>query len=415
MAFINTDDTYIYYQYIIKEFFILLNGENIRISNERIGNIKIVNDYIENLFPIMSITLNLDAQLYYKIIKNKEDIKFKLRMQKFYRKNMDTQICGLYEDCIDNTFSLILDDEDEDLTEKLRELTYGEDQQNNMTATKINMEFFLFDSNLMKNMKQTVDKIIEDGTVTSAIGYLCSRLNIKNLLMTRADNVEIYKQMIIPPLKLSKALSYIDTFYGIHKSGSIIFFDYDRGYIIPYSGRCSAYENNEVKEVTILVPKSESVQTNNVCQLKKYDQPNNKMIIADHTSIGFLDETVSKDILDGKEVRIIDLYTGEIEDTLDDDEKGRRRIITNRGENKYFKDIYKAQMKSLETVITATFQDIDLTLIKPNKKFSFIFEDITLSRKYRGTYILAKSSMVLTRKTNEYTMIMNCVFRKSPD
>lgn len=415
MALVNPDDTYIHYQYIIKEFFILINGENIRINNERIGAIKIVNDYVENLFPIMSITLNLDAGLYYKIIKNKKDVKFKLRMQKFYRKNMDSIICGLYEDCISKTFSLILDDEEEDFTEKLRELAYGEDQQNNLTATKINMEFFLFDSELMKTMKQTVNQILEDGTVTSAIGYICSRLNIKNLLMTRADNVNEYSQLIIPPMKLSKALSYIDTFYGIHKNGSIIFFDYDRGYIIPYNGRCTAYEPNEIKEVSVIVPKAESVLVNNVCQLKKYDQPNSKFIIADQSSMTFFDETVSQDILEGKEVRIIDLYTGEIEDTLDNDENGRRKIITNRGENRYFKDIYKAQMKSAEAVITATFQDIDMALIKPNKKFNFIFEDITLSRKYKGTYIISKTAMVLTRKTNEYTMLMTCTFRKSPE
>ena len=32
MALVNPDDTYIHYQYIIKEFFILINGENIRIK-----------------------------------------------------------------------------------------------------------------------------------------------------------------------------------------------------------------------------------------------------------------------------------------------------------------------------------------------------------------------------------------------
>ena len=53
MALVNPDDTYIHYQYIIKEFFILINGENIRINNERIGAIEIVNDYVENLFPNM--------------------------------------------------------------------------------------------------------------------------------------------------------------------------------------------------------------------------------------------------------------------------------------------------------------------------------------------------------------------------
>lgn len=413
MAIINSNDTYQRYSYILKELFIMIKGETIKLQTERLESIMIINDYIYNLFPIMRIKVTIDADLYFKIVKNKEDVKFKIRVQKFYRKNMDNFPSGLYEDYFSKTFSLILDDEGEDFNSELRKLQYGEKQTNDLFATKNTVEFFLFDSELMKTMKQTINIILKDGTVSSAIGYFASRLNITNLLMTKADNINTYDQLIIPPMKLSNALAYLDTFYGIHECGSIMYFGIERGYIIKYNGRCTAYEPNESKETTIIVPKTDSIMANNICQLQKAGQPKAKMIIADYNSLTFYDETVTKDILEGKEVRIINLYTGEIEDTLENDEDGRRKIITNRGENTYFKSIYKAQMTSSEAVITAVFRDIDLTCILPNKKFNFVFDDILLSRKYKGTYILAKSDILLVRESNELRPTVTCVFRKS--
>ena len=136
-------------------------------------------------------------------------------------------------------------------------------------------------------------------------------------------------------------------------------------------------------------------------------------MIADYKTMTFYDESVTQDILVGKEVRIIDINSGEIEDTLNNDEDGRRRIILNSGYNKYFKKIYKSQVASTEAVITLTLQDVDLSMLTPNKKFKFIFEDITLSRKYKGNYILAKTEIMMVRGSNEYTVLVNCVFRKS--
>lgn len=413
MAIVNQNDTYIHYSYILKEFFILLKDESIQLPQERIGSISIVNDYINNLFPIMSVDISIDASTYYKILRNKEDIKFKIRIQKFYTKNMDSVPADVYEDYLSKTFTLIMDDEEEDFDEELRKLQYGENEQNDLFATKYQIQFFLFDAVLMKTMKQTINQIFENGTVTGAIAYMASRVGIENLLMTRADNMTEYPQLIIPPMKLSHALTFIDTFYGIHENGSMIFFGHDRGYLLRYDGKCSAYEANEKKEISIVIPKTDSVIANNICQLKRQEQPSEVFMIADYKTMTFYDESVTQDILIGKEVRIIDVNSGEIEDTLDNDEDGRRRIILNSGYNKYFKKIYKSQVASTEAVITLTLQDIDLSMLTPNKKFKFIFEDITLSRKYKGNYILAKTEIMMVRGSNEYTVLVNCVFRKS--
>lgn len=413
MALLNSEDTFLHYRYIVKELFVLYDNETIEIPEERLSSFFILNNYIENLFPVIRLSLILDASTYYNILANKDTVKFKIRLQKFYRKNNNHEIESLYDDYISKTFSLILDDNDEDFEKVIRNLKYGDDEANNLFASKNKVEFFLFDSDLMKRMKTTINTILENANVTNAISYIASRLNINNLLMSKADNITIYDQLMIPPMNLSSALAYIDTFYGIHEKGSITYFGLERGYIVKFEGNCSAYEVNEKKEVTIIVPRIATTLNNNIGSLKRKDQPESIFFVTDPTTVTFHDETVTNDILKGKEVRIINLYNGEIENTLEDDEDGRKEIITNRGENRYFKSVHTAQILSGESVINITFEDIDLSLLTPNKKFKFVFEDTELSNKYMGSYILSKCDISLVRTTNELKAVALCIFRKS--
>lgn len=413
LSLINTGDNILHYFYELKEFFILYENEYVKLPNERLMSISIINNYIENLFPVFRIVLDIDTSTYFKILKNKSTVKFKIRMQKFYRKGVNHTKVSLYDDYLSKTFSLILDDDDNDLEEEIRKKAYGEDELNQLFAKKNQIEFFLFDSELLNSFKKTINVIIDNGTVTNAISLIASRVGLTNLLMSPSDNIKTYDQLIIPPMKLSAALAYIDTFYGLYEKGSLIYFGVEAGYILKYDGPCTAYHYNENQTTSILVPKPSGELSDNPGVLLKQNQSNQVFNICPYNSISFRDDTVSKDLLEGKEVRIIDLYTGEVLDTLEDDEKGRRRIITNRGENEYFVSIYKSQMNSSETVISCAFEDIDLSTMTPNKRFNFIFEDIRLSRKYRGTYILTQCNILFTRQSNEFKAVTQCIFRKS--
>lgn len=415
MSLINTGDSILHYFYELKEFFILYENEYVRLPNERLLSISIINKYIDNLFPVFRIVLDIDTSTYYKILKNKSTVKFKIRIQKFYRKGINNAKVSLYDDYLTKTFSLILDDDDNDFEEDIRKKAYGEDELNELFAKKNQIEFFLFDSELLNSFKKTINVIIDNGTVTNAISLIASRVGLTNILMSPSDNIKTYEQLIIPPMKLSAALAYIDTFYGLYEKGSLIYFGVESGYILKYDGPCTAYHYNENQTTSILVPKSSGDLSGNPGVLLKADQTNHVFNICPYNSISFRDDTVSKDLLEGKEVRIIDLYTGEVLDTLEDDEKGRRQIITNRGENEYFVSIYKSQMNSSETVISCSFEDIDLSTMTPNKRFNFIFEDIRLSRKYRGTYILAECNVLFTRQSNEFKAVVQCIFRKSAE
>lgn len=415
MGLIKESDTLLYYSYIVKEFYILYENKFVEVPKERITSFACINNYIDNLFPIIKIKLTLDADTYYEIIENKDSVKFKLRIQKFYRKNTSNEIVSLYDDYLSKSFSLILDDEEVDLEKEKRNLAYqNESEKDSLFAAKNDVEFFLFDSELMKSMKKLVNVIIEDGTVLDAISYIATEIGIDNLLITRPDNLTHYDQMFIPPLKMSSALSFLDTYYGIHETGSIIYFGMDRGYLIKYQGQCTSYEPNEKKEVTIIVPKALSTSSNHICELKRKEQPENKFLITDYNTIEFRDDSISENMLNGNDVLILDAVDGNIITTGENDD-AIERIITNKGDNPYFKSIFKAQINSNKTIINAQFRSIDLSNLTPNKRFKFIFEDTELSRKYKGDYILVKFNMSLIREGNEFISLADCTFRKSEE
>ena len=78
--------------------------------------------------------------------------------------------------------------------------------------------------------------------------------------------------MIIPPMKLSAALAYIDTFYGLYEKGSLIYFGVEAGYILKYDGPCTAYHYNENQTTSILVPKPSGELSDNPGVLLKQNQ-----------------------------------------------------------------------------------------------------------------------------------------------
>ena len=132
-------------------------------------SISIINKYIDNLFPVFRIVLDIDTSTYYKILKNKSTVKFKIRLQKFYRKGINNAKVSLYDDYLSKTFSLILDDDDNDFEEDIRKKAYGEDELNELFAKKNQIEFFLFDSELLNSFKKTINVIIDNGTVTNVL------------------------------------------------------------------------------------------------------------------------------------------------------------------------------------------------------------------------------------------------------
>lgn len=411
MALINSDDKHLVYQYKMKKFSIHFtnSGDIVELREPAVRSLVIINDYMTNMFPIMQLKLSMSAKLYYRILRNKDNVRFIMNIQKYYTGNSKKEK-SLYEEYINASFSLILDDSDEDLYESVRKKNNGDEQKEDDLKEQANeIEFYIFRSDLIKASKGSINLIIENCTITNALAYILGEMKCDDVLMSKADNVKMLDEIRIPPMKYSEAFRYLDTFYGIYKTGAIIYFGVNRSYIIKYEGACTAYEEKEHKQVTIIIPEAGSSTTQSSCSLKKADHSRIDYLIGDYDTVEFSDKSTTDKVLNGSEIEIINSNAGTVESSAKSSSDSRT-ILENNGMNPYFKSIYQKLKNSLKKVITVEFSDIDVSVLEPNKKFNFVFEDTSLSEKYKGSYILGRSEIGLFHKGSDMEVTAKCTF-----
>lgn len=404
----NKEDEYFIYKYTVHELYLLFNGENYKLETERLNSLAVLDHFLENLYPIIKIDLALEQSVYNRIIKEKDTLKVKINMRKYYRKNSDDEK-SLESNYINDVFSLILDDTYSSLDSTTHELEYPEGDTNELNAVNITMELFLFKGDLIKSNTALVNNILKNVNVATGIGYMLSQTISSKVLMTKPDNHEIYEEFKIPPLKTSQAFAFIDSYYGIYNTGTIIYFGFDRGYIIPFCKPSNALEDGELDTVCIIIPNIGSDITDNICMVKKYSDTSKHYVIGDPSSFSPANRSVSGNIIDSEDVEIVENDTGSISKSSESNKT--TEVLPS--ENQFYQQIYEATVKSNECVISVSFKDCDLSIFTPNKKYQFIFEDTSLSKQYKGTYYLCQLDVAFVKESKDLTGGAECVFRKS--
>ena len=422
MAVFDPGDRVQIWQYQAAKIELIIGGRDpIRIPNERLTEISIINDYEKAVFPIFRIRLILEASRYYQIVETKKSVKFHICIYKkfHYNNSADMSINYLW---IDDLFELILDDNDEDNLRKMKKEKARGNYQNivesdigrlEMIDNKI--DFFLFKTDTIKGLKKNVNKILEDATVTDAIAYICGKAKIKNLLMSPVSNTKKYNPLIIPPMSRCSAIKFIDTYYGIYDTGSMIFFGLTRSYILKYTPACTAYERREIQNTSIIIPSQTSSHTVEHGVLQKVTNDNTNYIIGDNKSVSNRNDSITNDVLKGNDVRYVDSLSGTITQSISGAntiQENSVKIEVNKTENKWLGDVYTTQSAMNSIVIELRMNNIDMDLLEPNKKFNIIYEDTELMEKYSGEYVLSYVDHELMKEGNYLAIGTRAVFKR---
>lgn len=418
MPFIESTDKYQKWRYVIKEFFILYSdGTKFEVLVDRVKSITINNAYETNLFPIFKVELVLATSTYYKILKDKKNVKFKIRVQKYYTEIYNTEK-SLYRDWINDTYDLILDDDDynadESLVKEKKEHDYDtiadKADENNIIAKSDNLiEFFLFKSDLVNKFNTIVNDVLSNVTVNDGIQYIATKIGLNNLLMTTPHNTKTYKELFIPPLNAKQAIKFLDTYYGLYKTGMMLYSDMidNRTYLLDYSSKCTAYQKNELMETNILIPLKTSKYSSDLCSLYRRGNNEKYFIIGSNNSIAIRNETVSYNAYASTDAKIVDTYSGTIatsNSTATVKDNKSIQIIENNTENIWFPDIYNSLINAKNVVIEVVLANYDISAITPNKLFKMIFEDTSLSLKYKKSLLLASVEHNLVKAGEFFTL-----------
>lgn len=403
MAIFSRVDKFQKYKYIVKNLKILLpdgKGE-IELHTSKLIQIDLEENFEENFFPLFKITMSLDTDSYYKLLENKNKAQFYIRINKAFTGEDESSELSLEKAFINDTYDIIFDENTGDMQLALKNEGNKDDYTkareattNSLSAVSDNMcTFYLFKSNI-GGTKTNVNKVFSTINVSDAVAYLMSEAKIDNVLMAQPDNNTVYKEFLIPPQSVLKNLQFIDTYYGIYRDGTIMYFGLDYTYIIPYNGKCLAYAPNETTDTSIIIPKSfDSDYGGKVGSFSKLSEPSKNYIIADYKTININNQSISDNYIKGNSIFVIDSYDEDDDEELESEAETKTENFTkmfkNNTENQFMASMYTAQTNANSDVITVRLFDFDLLALTPNKSIKVIFEDTEYTSRYNGQYILA--------------------------
>ena len=401
---LRTGDKRIFYRYSIENFTLLYESDSKEIPIERIDSFSILNDYIVNLYPMIKIVFRLEESVYNEIKKNKKDVRVKLNIRKFYHPE-GAKATSMKKSHINTTFNLILDDEEDNTKDAIRKKNYPDGDEGHMEAINKQVELFLYQSSVIKGNTDVVNLPAENCTVTAALCYIIANSNIKNIIMTKPDNAEVYDELVIPPMKIGRALGYLDSFYGLYDTGSIIYLGLRKSYFLKYRYSKNAHDPDDYEKVSIIVPNTGSSISDESCQILRRINENEYTLIVDPTTFDPKEESESASAMVNADVAIID--DGEISGEIDDDVA----IETPKGVNPYYRKTYQAI--ATPYAISCTFKNCDVDAFTPDKKYQFLFENSKMTKKYKGYYSLVKANVTYLKTGSEFAPTIIATFHKN--
>ena len=410
MKLVDPSDEIQFYKYRLKELYVLFSDGTYKIDLNRLTGVTHMENYLEDLYPVFKIDVCLEPSVYHKIIKEKDTLKVKVYLQKFYRVN-NRRKKSVFSKCFCDTFELILDDDDEYLTKDIHEKEFPQGDENQLNAVTIKMEMFLFKKMTIKSNKILINKIFARATVSGAIAYLLSKLGVNNVLMDTVDNRTIYSYIYMPPLTINQELRFIDSYYGIHRTGTVMFFGLTRSYILRFSTSTNAFEPNEIKDICFIVPKEGSAICDSYAQLNKKADKSKKYMIVEPKMFNPRNPDKSQSVIEPEVVEIVSPLDSGVR--KEGGGKTNKKVITAKGVNPYYESVYNALKDSESSEIEIFLKDVDYTLLEPNKHYSFLFEDTSLAKKYKGKYFLCKKEASFVKEGEDFTVGVSLTLRKA--
>lgn len=382
------------YRYCVASCIVMVGGDATILNPLSVVGIHIMNDYMASLFPIFKLNIATNNDLYYKVNQNKTNTKIKLRIQK-YAVHED----GSYSaksDWINNTFVLIDDDTDVNRSKDNQRSVKRFNVDNGLNDFENSLELYLYREDVINGVKGHCREAICDvASVTDIVGYVLGESGLtRNVLMSPLENNGAYKDIHIPPISIHRLVMHFDAYYGFYRSGSIVFFGIERSYILNFKGGCTALAPGELPDVCFLVPKENSAELHLSGVVDKNDLKN--YIVLPYGKVAFTKTSITDNVTTGAGAMINHPSSGASSSARGNTVNvgsGNSDIITAGSDNPWLASAFAAQATSKADVMTCTITDFDVSVLTPNKRYSVIFEDTAETKKHKGAYLLASSTI----------------------
>ena len=403
--------------YMFEKFLINVKDNTGKVVEEKdlkeihIRNVFIEKDYDSDYLPVFMVSIAISESLYKNIRKYQEYSTFNIIL-KSGKVDGDNNISKL-KNCISGTFDIIGTDDTPLVNEKELETEKTQyDGGESMQDVGTEYTFVLVQRSTMKKTRKIINKVITSANMTDTVSYLLTTAGVNNVLMSCMDNSSTYDEIILLPIPLTSQLSYLDSVFGFYKEGSQIFFDFERMYVLRNSHKCTAYEKNEIKKITICVYNTSSGK--NAVKGSYIDKDEKVGYL--HCGVGSFNvssESKATDTYMSPNSLIIN-HNGKIDSSVTDS-SGSYNVINTATHNKYYPEETKMRSKELENIITATCTNIDITLLKPNRYFNVRSNVTRVAKKVKHKFRLSKWSTTMSREGGIFKSATTIILKKTED
>lgn len=401
----NDSDKHLRYKYSVEELYIINNGVSESFPLEKIAGFKIENHFENATFPIFRMTLMMHELKYYDMIKNKNNVKFKLRIQ-YYHTDMDNESPSMKRNMINDVFVFFPEESNANYDRGVKTTINEKKDTDDIKDIYNRYDIFLFKKTIVNGIRSTVNAVLNNCDLTSAMGYLLDKAGCTDILMSPFDNNKIYSNIVLPPQSIEKQIKYLNNNYGFHKDGTIIYFGLSHSYIIRCNGLCTAWEKNENKETIIYILEENNPSSAITNNIQKHNDKRS-YISTSSQNMNINEMSVTTNVITGLDAEIINTSNNKNEiASIDSATVGstNRKIIFNNGNNEYMKYIYESLQYSNGMGISLILSDIDISSLNLNKSISIIFESQQLNITYGGRYRIASSIFTLSGSYSEMSV-----------
>lgn len=350
-------------------------------------------------------------QLYDKINKENEQIKFRLKINKYVYDSSDNFInyksfCNDVFICFSDK-KIVINDED---SVKTKENVESNDIPSNRAN---NRNFYLFKEDVIK-CKETMNLSVTSATLSDLVIYMFNQCGIDKLLMSRLDNDSEVKNMLIPTGNLIECFNYLNEMKGFYNKGLLLYFDLDNAYFIDNSSKCTAWRRNEVRMTHMHISNQKNASSQLTGMFTNKDRKSYH-IFANTDRIEITNQNILNDQIRGNNITIINNKSNNVNDIKTDTTqigKANKNVVVIKENNKYMVNEIKERLKENECVLSIAFLGIDLDCLTPNKEFLLTYEDSKLNKKYGGGYRISKYTAAFKKDGDELVGSVECLFKK---
>lgn len=416
----------------------ILNGKTISLGRNSIADLSVEKEFDKSFMPLLRILFLLPVHVQHLMLSELENIDFRVKFMRVHEINDTTNEKFVDQDSIvvfDEIFTPFALDYTIDpnielgkynLADEIMKIQSLESIHNNQDVTMF-FELYFFNKKHLIASKKVFNFVANRTEPKNAMAYMINQSNIDKVLMSRPMNSPVYNQIIVPPDTLKNSIELLDTQYGLYEYGIRQFLDFDTYYILENKIEDMPIRKNEYNNVFVEVLNPEDMTHTQIGSYnddsKKIHQivcfnsvfiQNNKPLINELSGNNLriynrsrLQKSLTVD--SGGNFEVGDIY----EDVKVDEESNNSKIsyIYNpTGAVNATKSEVQLKRQSL-VMFSMMFENIDITLFTPNRRFLFNFLSIEHAKEYNGSYMLSDMSYVTS--TADRGIKVFCSFKKA--